>query len=140
MDRSWRFYPSLDVQVGISRVSNGEGGDFHADEFVETRWAVFKFQLNKQSLIQLLTTVIEGVYLHSRSQSPYEGDVFHETPIALEFYSFLASLPLFILRASFIVTDILTALVMARAAGIFYKSMVNILLVHQNVYSILLIF
>ena len=37
MDRSWRFYPSLDVQVGISRVSNGEGGDFHADEFVETR-------------------------------------------------------------------------------------------------------
>jgi hypothetical protein len=37
MDGPWRFYPSLDVQVGISRASYGEGGDFHADEFVETR-------------------------------------------------------------------------------------------------------
>ena len=74
----------------------------------------------------LLVLVIEGVYLHQRSQSPYEGDVFHETPTGLVFYSYLLKLDFNLLRAIFIFCDVLTALVLTEATRIFFQDIVSI--------------
>jgi len=69
--------------------------------------------------------VVEGVYLHQRSQSPYEGDVFHETPIGLMFYSYLLQWSPLVLQMVFILCDILTATTLSYACGKFYLSLVE---------------
>jgi hypothetical protein len=70
--------------------------------------------------------VIEGVYLHQRSQSPYEGDVFHETPTGLVFYSYLLKLNFNILHAIFILCDVLTAFVLTETTRIFFQNIVSV--------------
>jgi hypothetical protein len=70
--------------------------------------------------------VIEGAYLHQRSQSPYEGDVFHETPTGLVFYTYLLKLNFNVLQAVFILCDVLTAFVLTEATRIFFQDIVSI--------------
>jgi len=69
--------------------------------------------------------VIEGAYLHQRSQSPYEGDVFHETPTGLVFYTYLLKLNCNVLQAIFILCDVLTAFVLTEATRIFFQDIVS---------------
>ncbi|XP_032664369.1 phosphatidylinositol glycan anchor biosynthesis class U protein [Odontomachus brunneus] len=61
--------------------------------------------------------VTEGVYLYNFGIDPYEGDLFHETPIGLYVFNFmqkyLSQWALFLL---FIVTDLTTAVCLAIAA------------------------
>lgn len=71
-----------------------------------------------------LLLVIEGVYLLERSQSPYEGDIFHETPTALFFYSYLLKLSNTALHFFFIACDITTACMLMKASSLFFHSMV----------------
>lgn len=61
--------------------------------------------------------VTEGVYLHEFGIDPYEGDLFHETPIGLYIFKlmqkYLSQWGLFLL---FVVTDLTTALCLALTA------------------------
>ena len=69
--------------------------------------------------------VIEGVFLHQRSQSPYDGDVFHETPIGLLFYSYLLRLNVGFLYAIFTLCDAFTAIALTQATQIFFRDIVS---------------
>ncbi|KZS16662.1 phosphatidylinositol glycan anchor biosynthesis class U protein [Daphnia magna] len=69
--------------------------------------------------------VVEGVYLHQRSQSPYEGDVFHETPTGLLFYTYLLKLNCNVLQAVFILCDVITAIVLTKATRLFIQDIVK---------------
>lgn len=69
--------------------------------------------------------VVEGVFLNERSQSPYDGDTFHETPTGLFFYSHLLKLNNGMLRALFIFCDILTAFALMQATNLFFKDIVS---------------
>jgi len=69
--------------------------------------------------------VVEGVHLYQRSQSPYEGDIFHETPIGLVFYTYLQQLNPILLQVVFILCDILTATTLSYASGKFFLSIVE---------------
>ena len=67
--------------------------------------------------------------MHQQSvESAYEGDVFHETPLALIVYSYITNLNTFALYFLFILTDVLTALVLARASQLYFQTMVSIIL------------
>lgn len=61
--------------------------------------------------------VTEGVYLYNFGIDPYEGDLFHETPIGLYIFDFMQKyLPQWALFLLFIVTDLTTAACLAIAA------------------------
>ena len=78
-----------------------------------------------------MIAVIEGVYLEARSQSAFDGNVFHESPVGLVFYSFLLKLSPVLLQLAFIFCDVLTALALTKASSIFFAEMVPI---QQNLY------
>lgn len=69
--------------------------------------------------------VVEGVYLFQRSQSPYEGDVFHGTPSELILFNYLTQLNPTLLQLVFIICDILTATTLAYASGKFFLNLVE---------------
>lgn len=73
----------------------------------------------------LRLAVLEGVYLHRTVLSPYEGDVFHEPPLALMFYDWLTTLDSLLVRALFVATDVLAALALALAARRFFSATVR---------------
>ncbi|KAL0103422.1 hypothetical protein PUN28_017589 [Cardiocondyla obscurior] len=61
--------------------------------------------------------VTEGVYLHKFGIDPYEGDLFHETPIGLYMFHLMQEyLPQWALFLLFVVVDLTTALCLAFAA------------------------
>ncbi|KAG5322551.1 PIGU protein, partial [Pseudoatta argentina] len=61
--------------------------------------------------------VTEGVYLHKFGIDPYEGDLFHETPIGLYVFTLMQEyLPQWALFLLFVVVDLTTALCLAHAA------------------------
>ncbi|KAL6449328.1 hypothetical protein ACFW04_000738 [Cataglyphis niger] len=61
--------------------------------------------------------VTEGVYLYEFGIDPYEGDLFHETPIGLYVFKFIQKyLPQWALFLLFVVTDLTTALCLALTA------------------------
>ncbi|KYM99303.1 PREDICTED: phosphatidylinositol glycan anchor biosynthesis class U protein [Cyphomyrmex costatus] len=61
--------------------------------------------------------VTEGVYLHKFGINPYEGDLFHETPIGLYVFTLMQEyLPQWALFLLFVVVDLTTALCLALAA------------------------
>ncbi|EZA48194.1 hypothetical protein DMN91_009774 [Ooceraea biroi] len=61
--------------------------------------------------------VTEGVYLHEIGIDPYQGDLFHETPIGLYFFNFVQkNLPRWALFLLFVVTDLATAVCLALTA------------------------
>ncbi|KYN40404.1 Phosphatidylinositol glycan anchor biosynthesis class U protein [Trachymyrmex septentrionalis] len=61
--------------------------------------------------------VIEGVYLYKFGIDPYEGDLFHETPIGLFVFTLMQEyLPQWALFLLFVVVDLTTALCLAHAA------------------------
>lgn len=70
--------------------------------------------------------VVEGVYLFQRSQSPYEGDVFHGTPSELILFNYLTQLNPTLLQLVFIICDILTATTLAYASGKFFLNLVRL--------------
>lgn len=83
-----------------------------------------------------LFPVVEGVYLHQRSQSPYEGDVFHETPTGLLFYTYLLKLNCNVLQAVFILCDVITAIVLTKATRLFIQDIVSTILVSKLLFFI----
>ncbi|KAL6265200.1 phosphatidylinositol glycan anchor biosynthesis class U protein [Pogonomyrmex barbatus] len=61
--------------------------------------------------------VTEGVYLHKFGIDPYEGDLFHETPIGLYVFNLMQEyLPQWALFLLFVVVDLTTALCLALTA------------------------
>ena len=75
---------------------------------------------------------VEGVYLYERSLSPYDGDVFHETPIWLVFYTYLLKVNTSVLQAIFILCDIATAILLTKATRLFFCNMVGVLSIQIN--------
>ncbi|XP_050521926.1 phosphatidylinositol glycan anchor biosynthesis class U protein [Daktulosphaira vitifoliae] len=70
--------------------------------------------------------VIEGVSLYNQNINPYDGDLFHETPLALIFFSFLTSkLSQFYISLIFIVCDLLTAFILYLTSKIFTKNLLK---------------
>lgn len=62
-------------------------------------------------------SVTEGVYLYEFGIDPYEGDLFHETPIGLYVFKLIQKyLPQWALFLLFVVTDLTTALCLALTA------------------------
>ena len=76
--------------------------------------------------ILLFSVVVEGVHLYRRSQSPYEGDIFHETPTGLMFYNYLLQFNPIMLQTVFILCDILTATALSCACRKFFLTLVSI--------------
>ncbi|CAB3363719.1 Hypothetical predicted protein [Cloeon dipterum] len=61
--------------------------------------------------------VTEGVHLMKNGISPYEGDLFHETPLGLFFYSWLLTLKQPLLDLFFILMDAATCLCLQSVAA-----------------------
>lgn len=110
------FHDSLSDRVEISTpINSWKRGNFN-------------FKLLSFNFIQkFILLVVEGVHLMQRSQSPYEGDIFHETPTNLFFYSRLLLLNTVTLQSVFVLCDLLTAVTLAKAASLFYRETVKIL-------------
>lgn len=71
----------------------------------------------------------EGVYLHKFGIDPYEGDLFHETPIGLYVFNLMQEyLPQWALFLLFVVVDLTTALCLALAAKHYAIELVSALL------------
>lgn len=61
--------------------------------------------------------VTEGVYLHDIGIDPYQGDLFHETPIGLYFFNLVQKhLPPWALFLLFVIADLMTAVCLALTA------------------------
>jgi phosphatidylinositol glycan class U len=56
--------------------------------------------------------VQEGLFLKKNNLSPYDGDTFHETPLALLVSEYLVKFPPSLLFALFIASDLLTAVIL----------------------------
>ncbi len=127
--RAWMFhsgfYESLADRVEISTPLNSwkRGTDLSCQ--------TLKFEMFWFTPL-VVSTVVEGAFLHQRSQSPYDGDVFHETPIGLAFYSYLLKLNVGVLYAVFILCDALTAIALTEATKIFFKDIVCSLFLNSN--------
>ena len=68
----------------------------------------------------------EGIVLSQNDQDPYAGVLFHETPLALKFFTFLFSL----MREScvnlvFIIGDLLTAFVLGKVAELIATNLLS---------------
>lgn len=69
--------------------------------------------------------VIEGVSLYNENINPYDGDLFHETPLALVFFSYLTStLSDLYVTLVFIACDLLTAFILYYTSKIYTKNLV----------------
>lgn len=69
--------------------------------------------------------VIEGVSLYNEKINPYDGDLFHETPLALVFFSHLTSiLSDFYVSLVFIACDLFTAFVLYHTSKMYTKNLV----------------
>uniref|UniRef100_A0A2S2QLQ1 Phosphatidylinositol glycan anchor biosynthesis class U protein n=1 Tax=Sipha flava TaxID=143950 RepID=A0A2S2QLQ1_9HEMI len=80
--------------------------------------------------------VIEGVSLYNENINPYEGDLFHETPLALVFFSYLTSiLSDFYVTLVFIGCDILTAFVLYSTSKIYTKNLIIQQTKTKNIYN-----
>jgi len=74
-------------------------------------------------------SVTEGVYLHKFGIDPYEGDLFHETPIGLYVFDLMQEyLPQWALFLLFVVVDLTTALCLAFTAKHYAIELVSIIL------------
>jgi len=74
-------------------------------------------------------SVIEGVYLYKFGIDPYEGDLFHETPIGLFVFTLMQEyLPQWALFLLFVVVDLTTALCLAHAAKHYAFELVSTIL------------
>ncbi|KAF4522270.1 hypothetical protein B566_EDAN011966 [Ephemera danica] len=61
----------------------------------------------------------EGVYLHKNGISPYDGDLFHETPLGLQVFSWILELSPFWIDFIFVATDMLTGILLQFLASTF---------------------
>jgi len=71
--------------------------------------------------------VTEGVHLLKNGISPYEGDLFHETPLGLVVYSWLVMLKQPLLDLVFILTDAATCFFLQMLAANFSNQAVRFL-------------
>jgi len=70
--------------------------------------------------------VVEGVSLYNENINPYDGDLFHETPLALVFFSHLTStLSEFYVSLVFIVCDLFTAIILYYTSKIYTENLVS---------------
>lgn len=70
-------------------------------------------------------SVIEGVSLYNEKINPYDGDLFHETPLALVFFSYLTSIISdFYVSLAFIICDLFTAFVLYYTSKIYTENLV----------------
>ncbi|KAF6034096.1 hypothetical protein EB796_007595 [Bugula neritina] len=60
--------------------------------------------------------VTEGLFLKRNDISPYEGDVFHQTPLMLNFLDWIEGNYSQVLPGLFVVFDVLLAILIGRAA------------------------
>lgn len=68
----------------------------------------------------------EGIVLSQNDQDPYAGVLFHETPLALKFFTFLFSLMSeSCVNLVFIIGDILTAIVLGKVAELIATNLLS---------------
>ena len=68
----------------------------------------------------------EGIVLSQNDQDPYAGVLFHETPLALKFFTFLFSLMSeSCVNLVFIIGDILTAFVLGKVAELIATNLLS---------------
>lgn len=68
--------------------------------------------------------VIEGVVLYNEGTNPYLGDMFHETPLVLWFFSWvMENIPDSYINLLFIVCDLLTSFILYKAAKIYTRDL-----------------
>lgn len=89
--------------------------------------------------------MIEGVSLFNENINPYDGDLFHETPLALVFFSHLTStLSDFYVSLVFITCDLCTAFVLYYTSKLYTDNLVckrrNIILSNFGFYYIFFLF
>lgn len=73
----------------------------------------------------LFVSVTEGVTLYKDGINPYTGDMFHETPVGLAFYSQLIAYASPYLPAVFIILDLLTCHLLYLTALEYMKHLVR---------------
>lgn len=72
-------------------------------------------------------SVTEGVYLYNFGIDPYEGDLFHETPIGLYIFDLMQKyLSQWVLFLLFIATDLITAVCLAITAKHYALELVSL--------------
>ncbi|XP_050441765.1 phosphatidylinositol glycan anchor biosynthesis class U protein [Adelges cooleyi] len=70
--------------------------------------------------------VIEGVSLYNQNINPYDGDLFHETPLVLIFFSYLTStLSELHIYLVFIVCDVITAIILYYTSKIYTENLLK---------------
>ncbi|KAE9543022.1 hypothetical protein AGLY_002933 [Aphis glycines] len=79
--------------------------------------------------------VIEGVSLYNENLNPYDGDLFHETPLALVFFSNLTStFSDFYVSLVFIMCDLMTAFVLYYTSKIYTENLLEKQTKRKHVY------
>ncbi|XP_021961854.1 phosphatidylinositol glycan anchor biosynthesis class U protein [Folsomia candida] len=74
---------------------------------------VFHQRIEVSTPLNSWLRVQEGLYLMRKGISPYTGDTFHETPVALLIADYLVKLPELLICLVFILCDLLTAVALA---------------------------
>lgn len=74
---------------------------------------------------KIFILVLEGTYLYEHVVDPYDGDLFHESPLILVSGSYLLKHFPGLLSFIFITLDLLTAFCLAKTAELFMHELVN---------------
>lgn len=85
-------------------------------------------------LFLLFFLVTEGVFLYKRGINPYDGDIFHETPVGLVVFNYMLTYLPNALGLLFVACDMLTAYALYTTAQTYVREMVShFILVKENV-------
>lgn len=106
---SWCFFTGLALRVFL----------FLAPAV--TRWLSGRVELN--TAVNSWKRVIEAVALDKAGISPYGSDVFHEAPLMLLLYKSMIKWLGSYVNAVFVLTDVLTAIVLEKSARLFARYM-----------------
>lgn len=81
---------------------------------VHTFYIIFRF------------TVLEGVVLYNEGTNPYVGDMFHETPLILWFFTWIIEhFSIKFINLLFIICDIITSFVLHQTAEMYLQQLVQ---------------
>ncbi|XP_023321735.1 phosphatidylinositol glycan anchor biosynthesis class U protein [Eurytemora carolleeae] len=69
--------------------------------------------------------LVEGIYLQKQGLSPYDGVVFHESPLLLRLYILLEPILVDYSTLSFILLDLLTCLILGKIGDEFAKTLLS---------------
>jgi len=94
------------------------------------RWAaaggILEERTELSTPLNSLKRLTEGVHIYQKGSSPYEGVIFHETPLALVFFSFIGqNLPSSAIHGLCILGDLITSFLLAKLGKAAAKSFLS---------------